>query len=277
MTDLGVSESTARPATGDDRPLPFNPCHRDVLLLIRQSIAQQGHAPSRAFMANELGFPRARVDHAVRRLESCGYLRRNGDCAGGIELLDAPLLIQPVPPKPPRPARADLTEANMSVLAVIQRGIAEEGCAPTFAQIAKLVGLTSVGGVEHHVERLTRLEYLVREPERRTGKLRVVKPLPLPQTRVTSSPRRRRSVDGDDLSEAQMRVFLAIQQFMDENGFAPINAEIARLTGHKSGNGLSAHLDTLERKGYVARVRNRPRHIVLLKRVVPPAVKCAAA
>ncbi len=66
------------------------------------------------------------------------------------------------------------------------------------------------------------------------------------------------------LTRAQQRVLNYIRQFLTERGYPPTVREIARAFGFNSPMAAKAHLDALERKGYIRRSPARARGIELI-------------
>lgn len=56
-----------------------------------------------------------------------------------------------------------------------------------------------------------------------------------------------------------------IIDYINENGYPPTFREIGRAMGIGSTKGVSDHLDTIERKGYIMREPGEPRAIKVLK------------
>jgi repressor LexA len=72
-----------------------------------------------------------------------------------------------------------------------------------------------------------------------------------------------------ELTATQKRVLEAIRSFQERNGFAPTVRELCDILGLHSTSTVKAHLDTLERKGAIARIHGSPRTIRILREEVP--------
>jgi repressor LexA len=79
------------------------------------------------------------------------------------------------------------------------------------------------------------------------------------------------------LSPGQQRVLDCIRKFMEETGFPPTRAEIARALGFRSPNAAEAHLRALARKGAVEMLPGASRGIRVLEPAGLPVVGRVAA
>lgn len=70
------------------------------------------------------------------------------------------------------------------------------------------------------------------------------------------------------LTQRQRQVLELIQNHLDETGFPPTRAEIARMLGFRSANAAEEHLRALARKGAIELLKGTSRGIRLLQR--PP-------
>jgi repressor LexA len=64
------------------------------------------------------------------------------------------------------------------------------------------------------------------------------------------------------LTERQNQVLASIEEYLEEHGYPPSIREIGKLVGIKSTNGVSDHLKTLERKGYLTRSGFKSRTLI---------------
>jgi repressor LexA len=71
-----------------------------------------------------------------------------------------------------------------------------------------------------------------------------------------------------DLTPSQKRVLIFVQEFANQNRFAPTAKEIARHFGIAEKNAFY-YLDLLERKGYLRRKRHHPRRIEFTSLAAP--------
>lgn len=63
------------------------------------------------------------------------------------------------------------------------------------------------------------------------------------------------------MSKAQERVYKAIKQFIEENGYSPSLREICELANLNSVATVSAHLENLRYLGYITYENNKSRTI----------------
>jgi len=68
----------------------------------------------------------------------------------------------------------------------------------------------------------------------------------------------------DDITPAQVRVYFAITDAIDEKGYPPTVQEIADRIGLASKSTVHGHLGILEEKGYIKRNAKMPRAIKVL-------------
>ena len=71
------------------------------------------------------------------------------------------------------------------------------------------------------------------------------------------------------LTPGELATLVAIREYLDTNGFAPSMRELATMTGANSNSTVHNRINGLRAKGWIARVHNRSRAIVLL--TPPPA------
>lgn len=65
------------------------------------------------------------------------------------------------------------------------------------------------------------------------------------------------------LTERQQQILNAIAGYISEKGYSPTVREIANMVGIKSLSTMHAHLQRLEKKGYITKERGKPRTIVV--------------
>jgi len=65
------------------------------------------------------------------------------------------------------------------------------------------------------------------------------------------------------LTERQQQILNAIASYINEKGYPPTVREIADMVGIKSSSTLHGHLQRLEKKGFIARERGKPRTITI--------------
>lgn len=65
------------------------------------------------------------------------------------------------------------------------------------------------------------------------------------------------------LTERQQQILNAIASYVNEKGYSPTVREIADMVGIKSSSTLHAHLQRLEKKGYITKERGKPRTITV--------------
>jgi repressor LexA len=87
-------------------------------------------------------------------------------------------------------------------------------------------------------------------------------PAPLP------APRGRRSTR---LTSRQRQVLETIAGYIRAHGFSPSLRDIAAALAIRSAATVSAHIEALERKGYIARVPSIPRTITIIRHPDAPA------
>ncbi|QSX06513.1 transcriptional repressor LexA [Sedimentibacter sp. zth1] len=68
----------------------------------------------------------------------------------------------------------------------------------------------------------------------------------------------------DDLSEIQIKILTYIKQELTEKGYPPSVREMCKATGLSSTSSVHAHLNTLEKKGYIIKGNNKMRAIELV-------------
>lgn len=74
------------------------------------------------------------------------------------------------------------------------------------------------------------------------------------------------------LTDRQQEILTYMEHFTDEAGYPPTVREICKATGLKSPRSVSQHLQALERKGYIARGKDKSRAIRFLHRRVGSVV-----
>ncbi len=74
----------------------------------------------------------------------------------------------------------------------------------------------------------------------------------------------------EGLTRAQQRVLEFLRQFLREKGYPPTVREVARAFGFRSPMAAKAHLDALQRKGYIKRTSGLARGIELTSAEGPP-------
>jgi repressor LexA len=67
------------------------------------------------------------------------------------------------------------------------------------------------------------------------------------------------------VTRAQRRVLDAITKYTRERGFPPTVRELCRLVGSTSTSTVYAHLNALQRKGFIHRMPGSPRAIQILR------------
>jgi repressor LexA len=67
------------------------------------------------------------------------------------------------------------------------------------------------------------------------------------------------------VTRAQRRVLEAITQYTRERGFPPTVRELCRLVSNTSTSTVYAHLNALQRKGFIHRMPGSPRAIQILR------------
>lgn len=65
------------------------------------------------------------------------------------------------------------------------------------------------------------------------------------------------------LTERQQQVLNAIASYIKEKGYPPTVRELAQELGFKSTSTLHAHLQRLEKKGYISKEKGKPRTITI--------------
>ena len=80
------------------------------------------------------------------------------------------------------------------------------------------------------------------------------------------------------VTDRQMRVLVAIEQFLDSRGYPPTVRALCDMLEMSSTNGMLEHLRALERKGYIERDRGEARGIRVVvaskgARLAPPLAK----
>ena len=78
------------------------------------------------------------------------------------------------------------------------------------------------------------------------------------------APQSQTKTEKQPLTERQAEVLANIRKFWEANGFSPSIREIAQQHGMTSPNGAKSVLDALAKKGYISRVANISRSIVLI-------------
>lgn len=68
------------------------------------------------------------------------------------------------------------------------------------------------------------------------------------------------------LTKTQEKVYRAIYDFVNENGYSPTVRELCNLCGNSSTATMFVHLKELERKGYIKQEKGKPRTMKLLWR-----------
>ena len=68
-----------------------------------------------------------------------------------------------------------------------------------------------------------------------------------------------------ELTEKQEKVFWYLWNTMAEEGYTPTLREIGEYFNIKSTFGVARHLNALEKKGLIKRIKNKSRRIELLK------------
>lgn len=68
----------------------------------------------------------------------------------------------------------------------------------------------------------------------------------------------------EDLSEIQLKILSYIKQELSEKGYPPSVREMCKATGLSSTSSVHAHLNTLEKKGYIIKGNNKMRAIEIV-------------
>lgn len=63
------------------------------------------------------------------------------------------------------------------------------------------------------------------------------------------------------LTEKQQKIFDIIKNYIDKEKISPTVREIGRIAGLNSTSSVHAHIERLEKKGYIYRLDNCPRSI----------------
>jgi len=66
------------------------------------------------------------------------------------------------------------------------------------------------------------------------------------------------------MTERQKDIYDGIVEYQKEHGFSPTVRELCRICGLASTSSVHSHLKALEDKGYITRLEDSPRTIVVL-------------
>lgn len=125
----------------------------------------------------------------------------------------------------------DLTPRQRDILTVIHDEITATGTAPTFKEIAPLVGLSSVGGIQHQMRSLTEAGYLTKGPRiSKDHPVEIAKPFTSndgrtlqPLKATTGLSRNRPQV----LNEEQEQILALVKEHIESTGTPPTYRHIA--------------------------------------------------
>jgi|GEM_PF-476505 len=72
------------------------------------------------------------------------------------------------------------------------------------------------------------------------------------------------AISGAELNQREVDVLHALASYQHTHGYAPAIRELGLMVGLQSPSTVSWYLDMLERKGYIRRVRRRPRSVAII-------------
>lgn len=68
------------------------------------------------------------------------------------------------------------------------------------------------------------------------------------------------------MTRSQYEVYIAIEDFIKENGYSPSVRELCKITGKNSPGTINVHLHNLKELGFITFIENKNRTIRIIKR-----------